>query len=356
MDTVAQPPPDAELHLLTEWSEPGRGKRTRAAAIGSLLTHVAIIAIFLAIPPWIPPAREFQTRQTITPLIEPLTELTQKAPNTRKVTKEFNAHEVAPRPRIQIPQGAISTTRPAAPRPAPPIPPMPAPKAAQPAPQPEMPKVEAKAAPPPPKVDIPNLQAPPPPPQQIQAEEKKPPKSIFENVGPAATGAPAGRSEVPVGSGSVVADAVRQAVRNPAGGGVTVGDSGVGTGGMGPGANLPPSPGARGSNIQLLSDPLGVDFRAYLTQILASVRRNWMAVMPESVRLGRRGQVAIQFSIARDGKVPKLVIATSSGADPLDRAAIAGISASSPFPPLPNEFKGDRIVVQFNFSYNMPRP
>jgi TonB family protein len=152
-----------------------------------------------------------------------------------------------------------------------------------------------------------------------------------------------------------VDDAVRQAVRQ-APGGVTVGDQGVGVGGLGPGANLPPAPGARGSNIQLLSDPLGVDFRAYLTQILASVRRNWMAVMPESVRMGRRGQVAIQFSIARDGKVPKLVIASTSGQDTLDRAAIAGISASSPFPSLPQEFKGDRIVVQFNFTYNMPRP
>ena len=62
------------------------------------------------------------------------------------------------------------------------------------------------------------------------------------------------------------------------------------------------------------------------------------------------------FSIARDGKVPKLVIATPSGADTLDRAAVAGISASTPFPPLPAEFKGDRVVLQFNFTYNMPRP
>ena len=65
--------------------------------------------------------------------------------------------------------------------------------------------------------------------------------------------------------------------------------------------------------------------------------------------------MAIQFSIARDGKVPKLVIETSSGTDPLDRAAVAGISASTPFPPLPSDFKGDKIVLQFNFSYNMPR-
>jgi TonB family protein len=295
----------------------------------------------------------------VTPLIDPITELTQKAPNTEKVTKEFNAHDVAPRPRIQIPQGAISTSRPAAPTPAPPVPvpQMPAQKAAAPAPQPEPPKVEARAATPP-RIDAPTAApiapVPPPPPPRIQAEEQKP-KSIFENVGPAATGVPAGRSDLPSVSGSVVGDAVRQAVRQTPGG-LTVGDSGVGIGGVGPGANLPPAAGARGSNLQLLSDPLGVDFRPYLTQILATVRRNWTNVMPESVRLGRRGQVAIQFSIARDGKVPKLVIASSSGADPLDRAAIAGISASSPFPPLPGEYKGERIIVQFNFSYNMPRP
>lgn len=352
METLAQPPADAELHLLTDWNEPGRGTRTRTAAIGSLIAHVALIGIVLSSPTWVPPARELVVRQIVTPLVEPITELTQKAPNTAKVTKEFNAHEVVPRPRIQIPQGEMSTTRPAAPVPAPPTPPVPQPKAEPPAPQPEPPKVEARVTPPP-RIEIPTVQAPLPPPQ-IQAEEKKP-KSMFEDVAPAAKGAAVGRSEVPLQTGSVVGDAVRQAVRN-APGGVTVGDSGVGIGGVGPGANLPPAAGARGSNIQLLSDPLGVDFRAYLTQILATVRRNWTAVMPESVRMGRRGQTAIQFSIARDGKVPKLVIASSSGQDPLDRAAIAGISASSPFPALPGEFKGDRIVVQFNFSYNMPRP
>ena len=353
MDTVAQPPPDAELHLLTDWSEVGQDDRRRKAAIGSLLTHVALIAIAISTPTWVPPARELVAHQIITPLVEPITELTQKPPNTEKVKKEINAREVAPRPRIQVPQGEMSTTRPAAPVPAPPTPPTPAPKAAPPKPEPELPKVEARVTPPPPKIEIPDVQAPPPPPQ-IQAEEKKP-KSMFEDVAPAARGAAPGRSEVPMQApGSVVNDALRQA-RNSPGGGLMVGDTGTGIGGVGPGANLPPAAGAREQTIQLLSDPMGVDFRAYLTQILASVKRNWMAVMPESVRMGRRGQVAIQFSIARDGKVPKLVIATTSGQDPLDRAAIAGISASSPFPALPAEFKGDRIVVQFNFSYNMPR-
>jgi TonB family protein len=109
-----------------------------------------------------------------------------------------------------------------------------------------------------------------------------------------------------------------------------------------------------GSSLELLSDPRGVDFRPYLVRILASVKRNWTAVIPESAKMGRRGRVVIQFIISRDGSVPKLVIATPSGADALDRAAVAGISATNPFPPLPSEFRGDSIRLQFVFLYNMP--
>ena len=42
-----------------------------------------------------------------------------------------------------------------------------------------------------------------------------------------------------------------------------------------------------GSGLELLSDSRGVDFRSYLTQILAAVKRNWQAVIPESARRGR---------------------------------------------------------------------
>jgi hypothetical protein len=34
---------------------------------------------------------------------------------------------------------------------------------------------------------------------------------------------------------------------------------------------------------------------------------------------------------------------------------VAGISASQVFPPFPAGFKGDRVVLQFNFAYNIPR-
>ena len=132
---------------------------------------------------------------------------------------------------------------------------------------------------------------------------------------------------------------------------------GDGIGGSNSRVALPTNPGESGSLVELLSDPRGVDFRPYLTQVLAAVRRNWFAVIPESARLGMsRGRTLIQFSVSRNGSVPKLVIAKSSGAPPLDRAAVAGVSASNPFPPLPEEYIGGDIRLQFTFLYNIRNP
>jgi TonB family protein len=98
-----------------------------------------------------------------------------------------------------------------------------------------------------------------------------------------------------------------------------------------------------------------VDFKPYLIQVLAAVRHNWMAVVPESARLGRKGVVVVQFIIDRQGKVPKLVIASPSGTSAFDRAAIAGVSMSNPFPELPTGFKGDEVRLQLAFAYNMSK-
>ena len=124
---------------------------------------------------------------------------------------------------------------------------------------------------------------------------------------------------------------------------------------------LPVAPGRTGaagqmhSAVELQSDPQGADFRPYLAQVLAIVRRNWFRVLPESARMGvLRGRTIIQFQIDRDGSIPKLVVSDPSGSTPLDRAAIAGLSMSNPLPPLPRDFKGFQIKLQFSFNYNVP--
>jgi TonB family protein len=116
-------------------------------------------------------------------------------------------------------------------------------------------------------------------------------------------------------------------------------------------SNLEPNFSTEGPII--LSDTLGVDFGPYLARVVLIVKRNWYSVIPESARLGEKGRVGIVFEILKDGSVPQLRLVASSGADPLDRAALAGIRASIPFPPLPEEFTGNHLVLQFIFLYNM---
>jgi TonB family protein len=276
----------------------------------------------------------------VTPLIAPPTELTQREPNRGKISKSFNVESLQPRPRIQIPRSVPSRAA---------EPSKPAAKPSQPAPLPEPPNIQVAA-----KSSGPNLpagvtQAPPPPPQ-IQAEEK--PKLAFETPGAPPSGSAQGLGKVATPSTSV-AEAMRSVAQGASGGGLIVGDVGMGDIGISGALNQPPAPGKQGSNLQLLSDPMGADFKPYLLQILQTVRRNWFAVMPESAKLGRRGKVAIQFAIAKNGDVTKVVFATNSGVDALDRAAVASISMSNPFPPLPTEYRGSIARLQFTFAYNM---
>jgi len=278
----------------------------------------------------------------ITPLIEPPTELTQKAPNKAPIAKEVTVEALQAHPRIQVPNSPPSTTRPRAKIASPPQPP--------PAPLPEPPQLQAgNRDPQPPTVLPPGPPTPPAP--QIQAQEK--PKLAFETPTAPPPSGGVGRITRPDTS---VEGAIRELTHGGSEGGMTVGDdtSDPGPGGLGRGLNLPSSSPRSASSLELLSDPKGVDFKPYLLQVLAAVRRNWFAVYPESARMGLRGKVETQFVIAKDGSVPKLVIVLHS-IPALERAAVAGIDASHPFPPFPAEFTGDRIVLKLTFSYNMPR-
>jgi TonB family protein len=114
--------------------------------------------------------------------------------------------------------------------------------------------------------------------------------------------------------------------------------------------------GYLGGNLEMLTPTEGVDFSNYLARLLASVKRNWYAIIPESAKLGEKGRVILQFHINRDGGVPfpEPILVRTSGKEPLDRAAMAAIRASSPFEPLPPAFSGPYIELRFIFLYNLP--
>jgi outer membrane biosynthesis protein TonB len=113
------------------------------------------------------------------------------------------------------------------------------------------------------------------------------------------------------------------------------------------------------SGVEILSDTLGVDFKPYLAKIMPLTQHSWNARMPNEVSDPNRktSAVKIRFSILRDGHVePKsMVLVGSSGDVALDKAAWYAISYTV-YPPLPEEFKGPRLIADFNFIYNSPHP
>jgi TonB family protein len=108
--------------------------------------------------------------------------------------------------------------------------------------------------------------------------------------------------------------------------------------------------------IDVLSDPRGVDFGPYLQGVTRDVRLNWYNLIPSSARcpLARTGTVSIEFAIDKHGHVAAIKLADggSSGDTKLDRAAWGAIAGSDPFPPLPKEFSGSYIALRFRFYYN----
>jgi len=350
MSTLAKPPAapqgswvrnNEELRQRFEKRRnPDDFRRIRYAAIGSVLVHVIFILGALNMPHQQVTSEEREERRLrVTTLIDPPTELTQQAPNKAPISKTLTVESIAPSPKITSPAPGAQARKF--------VPPPPEQvKAPRPAPGPavvEPPKIEQaqNSAPP-----LPQIQLPP-----AQPVEK--PKLAFENVPQQRpTSQPKGGAPIAV-PGSSVQDAVRALSHGGSTSGQSVGNSPTDLG-TGAGMNLPPSPGRQQNNLELKSDPMGVDFKPYLAQVFAIVRRNWFSVYPESAKLGTRGQTKVLFAITKNGTVSKVVYGQESGLRALDYAAISALSMSNPLPALPTAFKGDRIVLEMTFSYNVP--
>jgi TonB family protein len=66
----------------------------------------------------------------------------------------------------------------------------------------------------------------------------------------------------------------------------------------------------------------------------------------------KKGKLAIEFAITKDGQVADMRLVSSSGDVALDRPAWGSITASNPFPPLPSQFNGPYLSLRFRFYYN----
>ena len=201
---------------------------------------------------------------------------------------------------------------------------------------PQQPRQQAQASPPPSSSGGETSQAPPQP-----RDNEDPQLPVRSRSDSHTFSANAGMS-----AGSAIAQAARATAANRMGG-VGVGEGGEG--GLGGRSNSSVK-----SQIDVLSDTMGVDFSAYLQRVLHDVRVNWYNLIPEVARapLLKQGKVGIEFAILKDGSVAGMKLVLPSGDVSLDRAAWGGITGSNPFPPLPGEFRGQFLALRFHFYYN----
>jgi TonB family protein len=304
------------------------------AGAGTAAFHLLLISALWWMPSSRPePELDRPMPQRVTPLVDP--PLTQTERNKSPLSNEISV------PAPNVPAADVRTVVPKRKFAAPP----PAQVAKLKEPKPAIPQE-------PPKLNQTQPQqtvqvAPPiavaPPPRTVEQ-----PKLVLENLPPPPSGPGTGKLKVPGGG---IQEAINEVAKSGASASRAVGDD---TDDLTPDLSFgrAPAPTRPKSSLELLSDPKGIDFRPYLQQVLQTIRMNWRAVYPESARLGQRGRVVLQFAVAPDGTITKVVFTTESGSQALDRASVAAISMSNRLPPLPAGYMGTRVVLQLNFLYN----
>ena len=321
------PPSDYPLELAMEWHGAHSNRQFLIVGASSVLLHFIAFLLALKIPSLVQPnLPERVMVEHRTPLYFPR-ELTQKAPNRNKPTKEIDLasliasqkdqqqQHASPNPSVrhfEPPQnvGAAQTNK-------------------TPRIMPDAPNLTNNQAP----ADVSagalnGLSAAPPPPNANASQ--------FQTAGNQTAPKLAQPKAPPPPPGVVRPGASNENQSTPA-------------------PALPGLAGQTGNQhaaIELLSDPHGADFKQYLEQILTIVRANWQRVRPRDARWHARS--IVQFVISRDGNIPKVSVAETSGITQLDIAASTSIMMSKPLPHLPVEFTGEQVTLRFIFDYNMP--
>ena len=155
------------------------------------------------------------------------------------------------------------------------------------------------------------------------------------------------------GSGKVASQAVSSArVSSPSPtlaptGGNSSSGSKLANGGGGYGSAGNPGPGNPNGapGIDAIREP---DFGPYMRELQRRIKMNW-----DPPKGDQSKRVVLMFKIAKDGRLLSCHVHKSSGLPNADKAAIQAVQLTAPFKPLPPDFKGSNIDIQFTFDYNV---
>jgi protein TonB len=94
----------------------------------------------------------------------------------------------------------------------------------------------------------------------------------------------------------------------------------------------------------------GQRFPWYVDAVRRRISNNWLQSTIEPTLMWAP-RVVVQFEILRDGTVANLRLVQSSGYPSVDASALRAVAQSSPLMPLPNEYSGRYVTVEFWFDF-----
>lgn len=106
-----------------------------------------------------------------------------------------------------------------------------------------------------------------------------------------------------------------------------------------------PQGGGGAPGIDAIAEP---DFGPWMRELQSKIKRNW-----DPPKSDQSKRVVLVFTVAKDGRLIRVRVARSSGIPSADQAAKAAVEYSAPFKPLPREFRGSDIDINFTFDYNV---
>lgn len=191
--------------------------------------------------------------------------------------------------------------------------------------------------------------APPSPPKLSQ--NPKPefaipvPKSAIRPTAPSSSGPVGGSGSAKTGGGGSYAPT--PSLSPTMGGGSGSSGSKMSGGSSGSGQYGNPGPGNPNGRpgIDAIKEP---DFGPYMRELQRRIKMNW-----DPPKGNESKRVVLLFKIARDGRLLSVRVFKSSGIPNADKAALQAVELTAPFRPLPADFKGQSIDIQFTFDYNV---
>ena len=94
----------------------------------------------------------------------------------------------------------------------------------------------------------------------------------------------------------------------------------------------------------------GTRYAWYVRVVQQKVSQNWMKYEVDS-RIANAQRVYVTFDVVRDGRPTNVQVEQSSGVPSLDQSAVRALQRIDTFGPLPSDYSGNKVSVEFWFDY-----